>query len=124
MREFREGKREGSVISHQTVESLSADERQLWRSIRKELEEIGITVDAFNANKDFIFDWFVRALETGAFEEQTCTNVSITEPCPTPVPDDPKVSGNPTISQDSCRKVNLRTVPQEMAPQIIFCAKG
>ena len=68
--EFRQGKKEGSVISLQTVDSLSADDRAVWRTIRKELEEIGISVAAFDANRDFIFDWFVRAVETGAFEEQ------------------------------------------------------
>ena len=46
------------------------DERQVWRTIRKELEEIGITVAAFDANKEFILQWFVNALENGAFEEQ------------------------------------------------------
>ncbi len=67
--EFRQGKREPSVSSLQTVDSLSADDRAVWRTIRKELEEIGISVAAFEANRDFIFDWFVRAVETGAFEE-------------------------------------------------------
>lgn len=68
--EFRQGKREASVASLQTADSLSADDRALWRTIRKELEEIGISVAAFDANRGFIFDWFVRAVETGAFEEQ------------------------------------------------------
>ena len=67
--EYRQGKREASIISLQTVDSLSADDKALWRAIRKELEEIGISVAAFDANRDFIFDWFIRAAETGAFEE-------------------------------------------------------
>lgn len=68
--EFRQGKMEGSIVSLQTVDSLSADDRAVWRTIRKELEEIGISVAAFDANRNFIFDWFARAVETGAFEEQ------------------------------------------------------
>lgn len=68
--EFRQGKKETSIISLQTVDSLSANDRAVWRSIRKELEEIGISLAAFEANRDFIFDWFVRAFETGAFEEE------------------------------------------------------
>ncbi|KAF6223229.1 hypothetical protein HO133_000071 [Letharia lupina] len=68
--EFRQGKREASVASLQTADSLSADDRVVWRTIRKELEDIGISVAAFDANRGFIFDWFVRAVETGAFEEQ------------------------------------------------------
>ena len=68
--EFRQGKRGASVASLQTADSLSADDRVVWRTIRKELEDIGISVAAFDANRGFIFDWFVRAVETGAFEEQ------------------------------------------------------
>ncbi|MCJ1462733.1 hypothetical protein MMC07_001336 [Pseudocyphellaria aurata] len=68
--EYRDGKREGSMMSAQTVDSLSADERQAWRAIRKELEDIGISVEAFDANKDFIVNWFKTAISTGAFEEQ------------------------------------------------------
>lgn len=71
MQEFQDGKHEGSVISTRTVDSLSADERQAWRAIRKELEDIGISVAAFDANKDFIVNWFKTAISTGAFEEQT-----------------------------------------------------
>jgi DNA-binding ferritin-like protein (Dps family) len=71
LQECRDGKRQGSVISTQTVDSLSMDERQVWRAIRKELEDIGITLDAFEANKHYIFEWFVKALESGAFEDQS-----------------------------------------------------
>lgn len=73
--EFRQGRREGSIVSLQTVDSLSADDRAVWRTIRKELEEIGISVAAFDANRNFILDWFVHAVETGAFEEQNGHNV-------------------------------------------------
>ena len=68
--EYRQGRREASVISLQTVDSLSGDDKTLWRTIRKDLEEIGISVAAFDANRTFIFDWFTRAAETGAFAEQ------------------------------------------------------
>lgn len=68
--EFRQGRRESTIVSPQTVDSLSADDRVAWRTIRKELEEIGISVAAFDANRNFIFDWFIRAVEVGAFEEQ------------------------------------------------------
>jgi hypothetical protein len=71
MQEFQDGKHEPSVITTQTVESLSMDEKQTWRAIRKELEDIGISVAAFDANKDFIMEWFKTAISTGAFEEQT-----------------------------------------------------
>ena len=73
--EFRQGRREGSIVSLQTVDSLSTDDRAVWRTIRKELEDIGISVAAFDANRNFILDWFVHAVETGAFEEQSGHNV-------------------------------------------------
>ena len=67
--EFQEGKREGSILSNETAESLSRDDKQIWRTIRKKLEDVGVTTTAFNANKDFIIRWFRNALSTGAFEE-------------------------------------------------------
>ncbi|MCJ1272192.1 hypothetical protein MMC22_012100 [Lobaria immixta] len=70
LQEFRDGKREGSIISTQTVDSLSMDERQAWRAIRKELEDIGVSIAAFEANKDFIVNWLKTAIVTGAFEEE------------------------------------------------------
>ena len=71
MQDFQDGKYEGSAITTQTVDSLSTDEKETWRIIRKELEGIGITVAAFDANRDFIMDWFKTAVASGAFEEQT-----------------------------------------------------
>jgi hypothetical protein len=71
LQEFRDGKRQGSVMSNQTLDSLSIDEKQIWRTIRKELEDIGITVTAFKTNKAFIFEWFTNAVANGAFEEQS-----------------------------------------------------
>ena len=52
------------------MDSLTADQRQQWREVRKGLEGIGITVEAFEANKDFILDFLKRAVEAGDFEEQ------------------------------------------------------
>ena len=70
LQDFHNGKHEGSVISTQTVESLSMDEKQAWRNIRKELTDIGISVAAFDANKTFIINWFQTAMNTGVFEEK------------------------------------------------------
>ena len=51
------------------MDSLSAEDRHTWRAIRKDLEDIGITVAAFEANRDFILRWFSHAVENGIFEE-------------------------------------------------------
>ncbi|KAL2073304.1 hypothetical protein VTL71DRAFT_10628 [Oculimacula yallundae] len=68
--EFQDGKHEGSVITVATVESLAPSEKETWRAIRKELENIGISVLAFEANRPFIMDWFQTAIMNGAFEER------------------------------------------------------
>lgn len=81
LQEFQDGMHEGSVISTQTVESLSTDERQAWRAIRKELEDIGISVAAFDANKTFIINWFKTAMSTGAFEEKSSEDNSGSVSC-------------------------------------------
>ena len=70
IQEFCRGNREPPTVSFQTVDSLSADDRAVWRTIRKELERIGISLAVFDANRNFIFDWFIHAVKTGAFEEQ------------------------------------------------------
>ena len=70
LQDFRDGKHEGSIVSIQTIDSLSTDERKAWRAIRKELEDIGISVAAFDANKGLIVNWFKTAISIGAFEEQ------------------------------------------------------
>jgi ankyrin repeat protein len=69
--EFRRGNREQSVASVQTTESLTIHDKETWRAIRKELEEAGITVATFDANKDFILKWIVAAFEKGEFQESS-----------------------------------------------------
>ena len=70
LKEFRKGHREGSVISVQTVDSLSTADKEVWRSIRKEFEDMGLSLAAFEANKAFIFSWLEKAIANGALEEQ------------------------------------------------------
>jgi hypothetical protein len=74
LQELRDGLRQRSVISIETMDSLRTNDKQVWRTFQKRLEDIGITVAAFDANKDFIFEWFTKAKASGAFEEQTSNN--------------------------------------------------
>lgn len=74
--DFQQGKRAPSVVSLQTVDSLDPDDKEAWRTIRKELEDIGISVAALDANKDFIFEWLSNAVDTGAFLEQALSSPS------------------------------------------------
>lgn len=59
--ELRSGKRESSAMSVLSTGSLSQDEKEEWRQLRKELESIGITPDVFARNRDFILNT-LRAL--------------------------------------------------------------
>jgi hypothetical protein len=58
------------------MDTLSTNDKEVWCTIRQELEDIGITVVAFDANKEFIFEWILNAIEHGAFEEQVLNNSS------------------------------------------------
>ncbi|OAX80477.1 hypothetical protein ACJ72_05186 [Emergomyces africanus] len=46
----------------------SSNDKLTWHSIRKELVGIGITIAAFDANREFIWNWFAEAVESGAFQ--------------------------------------------------------
>lgn len=58
------------VTTTKTADSLSVEQKETWREIRKELEEVGITVEDFNRNKGFIIGWIKQAFQTGDFEER------------------------------------------------------
>lgn len=66
MRDFQDGRREGSVITSKTVESMSVEDKETWREIKNELEEAGITLAALNLNKDFIINWLKENSTIGA----------------------------------------------------------
>ncbi|KAL8769852.1 MAG: hypothetical protein Q9209_004290 [Squamulea sp. 1 TL-2023] len=67
-------KREGSIVSVQTVGSLSGEDRAAWRAIRKDLESFGITAEAYDTNQEFIRGWLTRALDKGALDKQALPN--------------------------------------------------
>lgn len=68
--EFKQGKLDGSVVSHVTVDSINKDERAQWRLVRKEFEEHGITLEMFTMHRNFIFGWFADAVAGGQFDEE------------------------------------------------------
>ena len=70
VKDFKNGYHEASIITAKTVESITADDKQTWTAFRKEMEEIGISLEAFESNKSFIIKWLRDALERGDFEEQ------------------------------------------------------
>ncbi|KAH0563216.1 hypothetical protein GP486_002218 [Trichoglossum hirsutum] len=68
--EIRAGARSGSVISSCTIESLSKNDQAAWRQLRKELQDMGISVAALNEHRQFITKWLKKAIESGALEEE------------------------------------------------------
>jgi len=60
--EVRTGKREGSVVSTQTVGSPSADQKEAWRQLRKELESVGITPVLFEKHRIVIIATLEKAI--------------------------------------------------------------
>jgi len=60
--EVSTGKREGSVVSTQTVGSLSADQKEVWRQLRKELESVGITPVLFEQHRTVIIASLQKAI--------------------------------------------------------------
>jgi len=60
--ELQAGKRDGSVVSAQTTGSLSADDKEAWRQLRKELESVGITPALFTQHRIFIVDTLCKAI--------------------------------------------------------------
>ncbi|MCJ1398405.1 hypothetical protein MMC11_001603 [Xylographa trunciseda] len=67
--EMRAGKRERSVVSTTTIESLSTDDEAAWHKLQKELEDADIPLPTFIQHRSFIVTWFKSAIATGAFEE-------------------------------------------------------
>jgi hypothetical protein len=65
------------VISTQTTDSLCTNDQQVWHTIQKELEDVGITVAVFNANKDFITEWILNTMRSGTSEERSWGNSPI-----------------------------------------------
>ena len=67
--EVRTGKREGSVVTNHTTGSLSADQKEAWRQLRKELESVGITPTLFSKHHDRVIERLLRAIDDGDLVE-------------------------------------------------------
>jgi len=81
--EVRTGKREGSVVTNHTTASLSADEKEAWRQLGKELESVGITPALFNQHRELIIERLLKAINDGDLAEDTGEELSDTTREPT-----------------------------------------
>ncbi|KAI9773786.1 MAG: guanine nucleotide-binding protein subunit alpha [Geoglossum simile] len=68
--ELHAGKRNSSVISSRTIESLSKSDYEAWRQLRKELQDMGISVAVLNEHRLFITDWLKKAIDNRVLEEK------------------------------------------------------
>lgn len=63
--ELRSGKREGSIITNQTCGSLSADDKDAWHELRRELATVGITPTVANQHRELIKERVLQAIAEG-----------------------------------------------------------
>ncbi|MCJ1390796.1 hypothetical protein MMC18_003657 [Xylographa bjoerkii] len=74
LQEYREGKREGSIFSSVSADSLTADERIQWRAIRKELENSGLTLAVLDSNRDLIIECLTNALNSESIQNHAAVS--------------------------------------------------
>jgi hypothetical protein len=108
--EVHSGMREDSVVS---TDSLSIDEQEAWRIVRKELEDVGITPQLFNQHSVWIKETLQYLKESGALQEQPLA----IEPYFTEGESSEITSVDSTIAQMSSDK---RALPNSGIPQTII----
>ncbi|KAI9772780.1 MAG: hypothetical protein M1835_006231 [Candelina submexicana] len=64
------GSRESSIYSSYTAESLTIDQKENWRQLRKALEGVGITPEMFDQRQGFITSRIRELIAGYAFEEE------------------------------------------------------
>ena len=68
VQEYQDRKREGSIFSSFSADSLTSEERIRWRTIRKELERSGLTLAVLDNNRELIIQCVTAAI--GSNEHQ------------------------------------------------------
>ena len=72
--EVRAGRREGSIVSVQTIDTVARNNQETWDVLRRELEDIGISPGVISEKRQFIIAWFQEAVAAGKLEEDTPSN--------------------------------------------------
>jgi hypothetical protein len=65
LEDFQKSNKQSLFLSYRTLDASTIGEEQAWREIQKELDSIGVTVAASDANKDFVLRWIVTTYENG-----------------------------------------------------------
>jgi hypothetical protein len=101
IKEVQEGKHDGSQLSVRSLDSLEMDERKRWRTIRKQLEAVGITIAAFEENSAFIIDYMQDTIASGALEEKARDPIplpAMLTPATTEKPSNPRTGSRQLLS--------------------------
>ena len=69
IQEIRSGQRESSVVSIQTIDSITRNDTETWEALQRDLEDVGISPTVIRAKRDFIVEWFKVAVAAGQLEE-------------------------------------------------------
>ena len=75
IRQLRDRKREGSILSGLSADSLTSDEQTQWRLIRKDFEGSGLTLSVLDNNRELIIECLTAAL--GSVEMRTIDNDTV-----------------------------------------------
>ncbi|MCJ1386116.1 hypothetical protein MMC17_009241 [Xylographa soralifera] len=76
LQEYRDEKREGSMFSSISADSLSANERTQWRIIRKELEGRGLTLAVIDKNRELIVNCLANALGSELIQDHSALSTA------------------------------------------------
>ena len=107
IKEVQEGKLGGSQLSVNSLDSLNDDDRKRWRTIRKQLEAVGVTIAAFEENSAFIIDYIKAAIASGALEEKPPDST----PSATATAIAPKIQTSAAVQKPSRLGSGSRTIP-------------
>jgi hypothetical protein len=67
--EIQSGKREGSVITVSSMNAARGGDEDMWREIRNELKDAGITEENIREHREFIAIWLINAISSGQLVE-------------------------------------------------------
>ncbi len=62
---------EASILSLDTVLSIQQGDDDVWKDLKNELENAGITEEQITENKQFITEWIVNAIQSGGLQERS-----------------------------------------------------
>lgn len=85
IREVRAGKREGSIVSTYSLETIprsKREEKEFWREVRRELRDIGVSSEMLRRNRVFVIDRLKGAFtaDVAKMEHSTGENPTVQHP--------------------------------------------